>query len=604
MSNSDVESRKGSGITVNTSNNPGLGNEIYTDSNIETNEQNNGNGKLGKWQNFKDSFKEAIPENSESYIDKTELRDYNELTDVERAALNSSRTQMKKDLSTRHLMMIVIGGALGTGLFVNSGGSLNTGGPAALVIGWVIIATMMFSTMVALGELCVTFPVTGGFTTYATRFIDPSFGFAMGWNYALQWLILFPLELVAAAITIKYWNHKIDSDAWVAIFYVFVFILNMLDVKIYAETEVVMSLIKIIAAAGFFILGLVLIGGGGPSGGYIGGKYWENPGAFSHGFKGVCSVFVTAAFSFAGTELIAVMGSECSNPRETIPKAAKQTFWLLTIIYVTMLTLIGCLVPYNDSRLLNSDPDAKASISPFVIAIKNGGIKGLPSLMNAIILIAVLSVANSSVYASSRVFASLADIGHAPKILSYIDRRGRPLVATLFTLIFGLISFIASSSKQNEVFTWLSALSGLSTIFAWLSVCIAHLRFRRALYVQGRSTDELTYVSQTGVWGSVYGIFMNMLVLMGQFWVALFPTDKADAESFFSVWLSLVLFVVFYFGHKLWKKNWTLFIRAKDMDIDTGRKHIDMELLKQEIIFEKQRLANSPLYYRAYKYWC
>jgi len=267
-----------------------------------------------------------------------------------------------------------------------------------------------------------------------------------------------------------------------------------------------------------------------------------------------------------------------------------------------MLTLIGCLVPYNDNNLLNGD--SYASISPFVIAIQNGGIRGLPSVMNAIILIAVLSVANSSVYASSRVFSALADIGHAPKILSYVDRRGRPLVATLFTLIFGLLSFIASSDKQDQVFTWLSALSGLSTIFAWLSICISHIRFRRALYVQGRTVDELTYVSQTGVWGSVYGILMNGLVLMGQFWVAMFPGASADAESFFEVFLSLAIFIVFYIGHKLWKRNYILFIRAKDMDIDTGRKHIDMELLKQEIIFEKQRLANSPLYYRIYKYWC
>lgn len=593
---SDIESKRNSGVTVNVSNNPiAPNNDVFTDS-------NEAELKPGRWSAFKNSFKEALPESSESYIDKTELKDFNELTDVEKAAYNSSKSQMKKDLTTRHLMMIVIGGALGTGLFVNSGGALNTGGPASLVIGWIIIATMMFSTMVALGELCVTFPVTGGFTTYATRFIDPSFGFAMGWNYALQWLILLPLELVAAAITIKYWNSSIDSDAWVAIFYVFIFILNMLDVKYYAESEVVLSLIKVIAAVGFFILGLVLVCGGAPEGGYIGGKYWHNPGAFSHGFKGVCSVFVTAAFSFAGTELIAVMGAETSRPRETIPKACKQTFWLITTIYITMLTLIGCLVPYNDDRLLNGD--SYASVSPFVIAIQNGGIKGLPSLMNAIILIAILSVANSSVYASSRVFASLADIGHAPQWLAYVDRKGRPLYATLFTLIFGLLSFIASSDKQDEVFTWLSALSGLSTIFAWLSICISHIRFRRALHVQGRSVDEITYVAQTGVWGSAYGIVLNILVLIGQFWVALFPGASADAKSFFEVFLSLALFVVFYVGHKIWKRNWMLFIRASDMDIDTGRKHIDMELLKQEIIFEKQRLANSPFYYRLYKYWC
>ncbi|KAH3670858.1 hypothetical protein WICMUC_004827 [Wickerhamomyces mucosus] len=563
--------------------------------------------RINAWTKFKDSFKPAEEsERSEDLQDyaihKLELKNSNELTDIERAALKSSKHGLKKELGLRHLMMIAIGGSVGTGLFVNSGGALATGGPASLVISWTIIGTMMFSTAVSLGELCVTFPVTGGFTTYATRFIDPSFGFAMGWNYALQWLILLPLELVAAAITIKYWRDDINSDVWVTVFYVFIFVLNMLDVKYYAESEVVLSLVKIVAVVGFFILGIVLICGGGPQGGYIGGKYWHNPGAFAAGFKGVCSVFVTAAFSFAGTELIGMSAAETENPRETLPRAAKQTFWLVTTTYIVTLTLIGCLVPYDDPRLL--DGDSYASVSPFVISIQNAGIKGLPSLMNVVILIAILSVANSSVYASSRVLASLADIGHAPSFLAYVDRTGRPLYATFVTLVIGFLSFIAASDQESNVFLWLSALSGLSTIFAWLSICISHVRFRRALKVQGRTTDELTYVAQGGILGSCYGIFMNILVIIGQFWVALFPTSKADAKSFFEVFLSLAIFIVFYIGHKIWKKNYILFIRAKDMDIDTGRKHVDMELLKEEILHEKTLLAESPLYYRIFKIWC
>ncbi|CDR39232.1 CYFA0S03e01134g1_1 [Cyberlindnera fabianii] len=554
------------------------------------------------WNRFKDSFKPAEVSDNDAYHSKTELKDYHELTDMEKAALNSSNTGLKKELTLRHLLMIAIGGSVGTGLFVNSGSSLNTGGPAALIIGWVIVATMMFATSVALGELCVTFPVSGGFTTYATRFVDPSIGFAMGWNYCLQWLILLPLELVAAAITIRYWRDDINADVWVAVFYVFIFVLNMLDVKYYAESEVVLSMIKVFAVLGFFFLGIILICGGGPHGGYIGAEYWYNPGAFSHGFKGVCSVFVTAAFSFAGTELIGMTAAETENPRTTIPRAAKQTFWLVTCIYIVTLTLIGCLVPYNDDRLLNGD--SYASVSPFVIAIQNAGISGLPSVMNVIILIAILSVANSSVYASSRVLSSLADIGHAPKFLTYVDRTGRPLYATFVTLIIGLLSFIAASDKQSEVFLWLSALSGLSTIFAWMAICLSHIRFRRALAAQGRDTNELTYVAQFGVWGSVYGLVMNFMVIVGQFWVALFPSGSPDAKNFFSVFLSLCIFVAFYVAHKVWKRNWILFIRAEDMDIDTGRKHVDMDLLKQEIIHEKMALAETPLYYRLYKTWC
>lgn len=552
------------------------------------------------WTSFKDSFKPAIPKHDRI------VNEVKELNDLEKAVHNTNNTGLKKELSLRHLMMIVIGGCVGTGLFVNSGGALSSGGPASLIIGWSIVATMMFTTSLALGELCVTFPhVSGGFTTFSIRFIDPSFGFAIAWNYALQWLILLPLELVAAAITINYWNSEINSDAWVAIFYVFIFILNLLDVKYYAESEVILSSIKLIATVGFFILGIVLICGGGVSNhtGYIGGKYWHNPGAFSHGFKGFCSVFVTAAFSFAGTELIGTSAAaETKNPRETIPRASKQSFWLVTIVYIVTLTLISCLVPYNDERLLNGS--SYASVSPFVIAIQNGNIKGLPSVMNAVILIAILSVANSAVYACSRVLASLADVGHAPKILSYVDRRGRPIVSILFTMIFGLLSFIAASDKQGEVFTWLSALSGLSTIFAWLTILISHIRFRMALKAQGRNIDELTYTSPLGIWGSIYGIILNFVVIMGQFWVALFPTNKANAKSFFEIFLSLALLVVFYFGHKVWRKNWIFMLKLDEVDIDTGREHVDMDLLKQEIIAENQRIKSSSVFYRVFRWLC
>jgi amino acid transporter len=561
-----------------------------------------------RWNRFKDSFKPAQQQDphagSNVFVHRSEiiLDDEKELTDIQKAAINSSRTQLKQRLLPRHLAMFMIGGTIGAGLFVNSGAALNTGGPAALIIGWCTVATLIFVTLVALTELSVTFPVTGGFLTHSTRFLDPSLGFAIAWTYMFQWMVALPLMLVGAAITIRFWRDDINADVWVVVFYVFIFILNMLHVKHYAESEVILAAVKLLAIAGFFILGIVLICGGGPQGGYIGGRYWHDPGAFANGFKGVCSVFVTAAFSFAGVEIISMTAAETEDPRNAIPIAAKRTFWLITLSYIVTLILIGCLVPYNDPSLWNGS--SLASISPFVIAIRNAGIRGLPSVMNVVILFALLSVANTSVYATSRVLASMGDIGHAPSIVSYVDRTGRPLVANLITFIFGLIAFCAASDKEDEIFTWLSALTSLSTIFAWIAICLSHIRFRQALSIQGRSTNELSYVAPLGIWGSLYGVIANFVVIMGQFWVALFPDAQADATSFFEVFLSLCIVIVFYVGHKFWKKNWYWWIKPEDMDIDTGRKHFDIDLLKQEIIYEKERIGSSPLYYRIYKILC
>jgi amino acid transporter len=545
----------------------------------------------GFYRNFIDGFKP---------IDLGDI-DPN-LSDVERANLIASRAPLKRSLKNRHLQMIAIGGSIGTGLFVGAGSALATGGPAALVIAWILTGMMMYCTVQALGELCVAFPVSGSFVQYNTRFISPSWGFCMAYNYALQWLVVLPLELVAAAITIDYWNSDINSAAWVCIFYALVFFINIFGVRGYGEAEFIFSLLKVLAILGYIILGIVINCGGGPQGGYIGGKYWHDPGAFAAGFKGVCAVFVTSAFSFAGTELVGLAAAETENPRKSLPSATKQVFWRIALFYIISLTLVGVNVPYTDPRLLGN---SGAAASPFVISIQNAGIKGLPSVMNAVIMIAVCSVANSSVYGSSRTIASLAEQGFAPKIFGYIDREGRPLVGVGISLLIGLLCFLAASPHHDEVFTWMLALSGLSSIFTWGSICACHLRFRRALKVQGRGTDELSFTAQSGIYGSMFGVLLNCLILMAQFWVALFPIGSpASAKSFFEVFLCVPILIVFYFFWVFYSKDYNFFVRSADIDIDSGRREVDLELLKQEIAEEKAFIASKPFYYRVYKFWC
>lgn len=274
------------------------------------------------------------------------------------------------------------------------------------------------------------------------------------------------------------------------------------------------------------------------------------------------------------------------------------------MFYMISLTLICFLVPYNNPRLLGKN-NVDVTASPFVIAITEGGISGLPSVMNAVILISVISVGSSSVYATSRTLTALLEQGLAPKICGYIDRAGRPLVAIIITNVFGLLSFIAASGQQALVFDWLLSISGLSSVFTWLSICLAHIRFRRALSAQGRDTDELSFKSQTGVIGSWYGVVLNSLVLIAQFWISLFPLGELpNASAFFQSYLGFVILIVFYFGHKIWKNNWILFIRARNIDIDIGRKEEDIEALKEELREEKRLLASKPWWYRVYRVWC
>ncbi|KAI9773507.1 MAG: glyceraldehyde-3-phosphate dehydrogenase 1 [Candelina submexicana] len=533
--------------------------------------------------------------------------------DVESAAQNTADSPLARKLKGRHLQMIAIGGSIGTGLFVGSGKALATGGPASLVIAFGLIGIMLYCTVHALGELAVLFPVAGSFSAYSTRFLDPAWGFAMGWNYGLQWLIVLPLEIVAASITIDYWNTETTKPLnalWVALFLIMIWLINLFGARGYGEAEFVFAIIKVVAIVGFIILGIVINCGGGPAtnypkSGYIGGSLWQNPGAFHNGFKGLCSVFVTAAFAFAGTELVGLAAAETANPRKSLPTAVKQVFWRISLFYMVSLTIVGLLVPYDNPNLLNAQSSSDAKASPFVIAIQDAGIAGLPSVMNAVILIAVLSVGNSSIYGSSRTLAALAEQNQAPKILAYIDRKGRPIVSIGVASFVGLLAFLAASKKQEEAFSWMLALSGLSSIFTWGSINLAHIRFRAGWKKQGHTLDELAFKSQPGVIGSWCGFVFNVLVLIAQFWTGFAPVGYATKSAsvlvtdFFQAYLAFPVVLAFYIPYKIYFK--TPFIRSANMDLHTGIRELNLAELLAE---ERAEKASWPMWKRIYKIIC
>lgn len=345
--------------------------------------------------------------------------------------------------------------------------------------------------------------------------------------------------------------------------------------------------------------------GGGPGGTYIGVSNWVNPGAFNNGFRGLCSVFVTAAFAFAGTELVGLAAAETANPRKTLPTAIKQVFWRICLFYIVSLFLIGLLIPFNDGRLIGATSKADAKASPFVIAISNAGISGLDSVMNVVIMISVLSVGNSAVYGSSRTLAALAEQGQAPEFLAYIDRKGRPIVTIGIAACVGLLAYLAASSHKSDIFTWLLAASGLSSILTWGSICLSHIRFRKAWRLQGHSLDELAFRSQAGVVGSWIGLICNLLILAAQCWTGFAPvgweknTPSHNVMNFFQAFLTVPIVLIFYGVYKIW--NRTPFMKARDMDLLTGMRELNLlELLMEE----RREQAMWPRWKKIYKLFC
>lgn len=520
-----------------------------------------------------------------------------------------AKTALKRRLGSRHMQMIAFGGSIGTGLFIGSGGVLASGGPGFLLIDFILIGIMLYCVVMSLGEMASVLPVSGSFASYSTRFIDPAWGFAMGYNYWMQWFVVLPLELVAASIVLDFWpeSEKLTKGVYILIFLLVITFINLFGVRGYGEWEFFASMIKIITVIGFIILAIVIDCGGAPNNEYLGAETWRNPGAFNNGFKGFASVFVTAAFAFAGTELIGLAAAETGNPRKEIPKAAKQIIWRILIFYILSLFLITLIVPYTDPRLLAGTSSYDARASPFVIAIQIGQIKVLPSIMNAVILISVLSVGNSAVYGASRTLCGLAQANQAPKIFAYIDRQGRPLPAVILSLAMGCLAFVIYAAESTTVFNWLLALSGLSTIFSWGSLCACHIQFRRAWKYNGHTLEELPWKSPVGLPGAIFGLGFNILVIIFQFYVAAFPigegsvedelaTPRQRANAFFLGFLAAPVVLLFYIGWKIVKR--TSFVRLDEMDITTGRMQaVPLEVLRREREEERQK----PLFKRILK---
>lgn len=302
--------------------------------------------------------------------------------------------------------------------------------------------------------------------------------------------------------------------------------------------------------------------------------------------------------------LVGLAAAESENPRRALPRAIKQVFWRITLFYILALLFVGLLVPYNSPQLIGNGEFIDVKASPFVIAIKNAGISGLDDFVNVVIVVSVLSIGNTCVYGGSRTLTALAEQGYAPKIFCYIDRAGRPLWSTVFTLAFGFLAYLGLSPKDGvKVFNWLLALSGLAALFTWGSVCLAHVRFRHAWEYQKHHLDEIPFQACFGVIGSYIGVAMVALVLIAQFYIAVWPLGNggklASAGDFFQAYLAFPVVIVFAGIGYWWKREG--FHTLGDIDLDTGRRVWDSA---EDIELRKQKLAQRSLAMKIFDTLC
>nr|WP_245202383.1 amino acid permease [Jeotgalicoccus pinnipedialis] len=418
---------------------------------------------------------------------------------------------MERSLKTRHVSMIAIGGAIGTGLFVATGGVISQAGPGGAILAYVIIGIMLYFLMNAVGELSSAYPLSGAFSAFATRFIHPSFGFVLGWLYIAICILVASVDIVVTANVISFWEWSrfLTPLEWSITFFILIFLLNMFTVRAYGEAEYWLSFIKVFMIIVFVILGILMIFGilGGHTYGIENFTYKEAP--FVGGISGFVGVLLIAGFSVGGTEQVAITAGESEDPAKSMPKAVNQVFWRILLFYIGSIIVISAILPYTDPLLLNESGSVLQS--PFTIVFNRIGISFAASVINAVILTSLLSAANSMLYTTSRLFYSLAENGQAPKVLAKINKKTRaPLVSVIVTCVVILGIVVFANYKDSAVLYILNLLGALVLII-WFSNIWAMFRVRKAIKLQGENIDEiLPYKAK----GYPYGQYVVIAILL------------------------------------------------------------------------------------------
>ncbi|KAI7870735.1 amino acid permease/ SLC12A domain-containing protein [Spinellus fusiger] len=477
---------------------------------------------------------------------------------------SEEKRHLQRGLKARHIQMIALGGTIGTGLFMASGRAIASGGPGGALVAYMIIGLVVFCVMMSLGEMAAYMPIAGSFAHFATRFADPSLGFCVGWVYWANWAVGVAVELTGVAIIVEYWIQSVNSVVWNIICLLLLVAINVFSVKGYGEIEYWISFIKIFVVIVFIIVGLCVDTGtiGGVN--YGVSNFHLDGGAFPGGFLGIFNVFLTAAFSFNGVEIVGITAGESVNPHKTVPAAVKQVFYRIVLFYVLSILVIGLVIPYTDPRLLTNGHDI--TVSPFTLVFQKAGAVWAADLMNAVILITMISAGNSGAYSSSRTLLSLAEQGYAPRLFTRLNRWGIPIWAVLMSCAMGCLAFLTSLFGSGIVFTWLTNLTSVAGLITWVIISITHIRFRQGYLAQGRLLTALPYVAPFFPYCDIIVIVIGTIVIFGQGYSSfLAPISGTNVVASY---IGLIFATVVYVGHKIFSHSGL--VKNKDMDFDTG----------------------------------
>ncbi|MCU4387733.1 amino acid permease [Acinetobacter haemolyticus] len=391
---------------------------------------------------------------------------------------NQQQGNLKHGLSNRHIQLIALGGAIGTGLFLGISQSIKLAGPS-VILGYAIAGFIAFMMMRQLGEMVVQEPVSGSFSHFAHKYWGSFAGFMSGWNYWVLNILVCMAELTAIGLYIQYWWPEIPTWASALAFFLLINGINLLHVKLFGEMEFWFSIVKILAILAMIGFGSYLLATGtaGPQAGIS--NLWALGGFFPFGVEGLIMAMAVIIFAFGGIELFGITAAEARDPDKTLPKAVNQIIYRILIFYIATLFILFALFPWNQMA---------EGGSPFVMVFASLDSHGVATMLNFVILTAAVSVYNGTSYCSSRMLLGLAQQGNAPKFLKQINKRGIPTNAVLVSAFVTVLCVVINYLFPQKAFALLMMLVIAAIVINWIVISWTHLKFRKAMQAQGQTT--------------------------------------------------------------------------------------------------------------------
>ncbi|KAH8673231.1 amino acid transporter-like protein [Ilyonectria robusta] len=495
-------------------------------------------------------------------------------------SIRDNDDQLHRTLGDRQVQFITIGAAMGTAIFVLIGTSLARAGPAGLLLSYTFYACILGLVNNSVAEMVVFMPISGSYIRMASKWVDDAFGFMAGWNFFFYQANLIPFEISAINIVLQFWRDDIPTAAVCGACVVLYCITNLFAVKYYGESEFWLAIGKLILIGVVFGFTFVTMCGGNPQHDAYGFRYWNNPGAFAEylgtgalgNFQGFLAGIWIAVFTFAGPEYVGMVAGETKNPRKLLNKAFKTIYWRFGIFFIGSALFVGIVLPYNDPTL-TAGSGVGAGGSPYVIAMQNMGIKGLPHVVNALLVTSIFSAGNAYTYCSTRTLYSLALMGHAPAIFKKCTKNGIPIYCFMVTTLFSLLSFLSVSEGTSQVITWLVNLTTASQLINYIVACTTYIFFHRAMKAQGIDRDTLPYKG----WFQPYSAWIATVLLgliLCVYSYAMYLPGQWDIGSFFSYYTMCFVGLLTFTG---WKVYWrTEFVKPEEADLVWDRPFIDL----------------------------